>query len=69
MKREYKITRCDLGYNIYKITDNRLPRYLSPDKKWVLNKQHAKVYFQREPALSDLIIMRRRDGKLEEESD
>jgi hypothetical protein len=34
-----------------------------------LNKQHAKVYFQREPALSDLIIMRRRDGKLEEESD
>ena len=62
-EREYRITRCDLWYNIYKRQGNWLIRYLSTDKKWILKKDYARVYFHREEAISDLIIMRARDGK------
>lgn len=61
--REYKITKCDLWYNIYKKKDGRAPWYLSPDKKRTLNRDYAKIYFHRETAISDLIIIKAKDGK------
>ena len=61
--REYKITKCDLWYNIYKIYKWCQPWYLSPWKKRVLKQEYAKIYFHREEAVSDLIISKRKDEK------
>ena len=60
-EREFRITRCDLGYNIYKKQEGWLIRYLSWKKNWVLKREYARVYFHKEAAISDLVIMKARD--------
>lgn len=62
-EREYKITRCDLWYNIYKKLEDWALWYLSSWKKRTLNKDHAKVYFHRDEAVSDLVIIKVKDAK------
>lgn len=62
---EYRITRCDLGYHIYKKQEGWLIRYLSGNKNWVLKREYARVYFHKEAAISDLVIMKTRDADKE----
>lgn len=62
--REYRIIRTDLGYNIYKKLEKNWYvslRFLGSNNKWVLNKDAAKIFYHREDAVSNLVIVKHRD--------
>ena len=64
MKREYRIVKSDLGYNIYKKRERNWIMqlwFLHHDNKRWLKKDYARTFYHKEDALSVLIIMRRRD--------
>lgn len=63
---EYRIIKCDLWWNIYKKKEGDgyiSLRFLGSQGKWVLNKDWAKIYYNREDAASDLVLVRHKDGK------
>lgn len=62
----YKITKTELGWIIYrKYGKDWLIsiRFLSWDNKWVINKWSARVFYNKEDALSALTIKKIQDGK------
>lgn len=62
--RKYRIIRCDLWYNIYKKLKKDNPAsmwYLWPNCRWVLNKNHAKVFYHQWDAESALTLVRIKD--------
>lgn len=64
--REYKITKSDLWYNIYKIRkqDWFISMYfLNWANRWTLNKKYAKTFYNRNDALSSLVLIKRKDEK------
>ena len=66
MKREYRITRNTLGYIIYKKReiDGMMELYfLGPKDKRIVYKDAAKTYYNKEDALSALVINKVRDAK------
>jgi hypothetical protein len=55
-----------LGYNIYKKKEEDWMLYmwfLWPSNKWVVNKDHCKTFYTLDDAISNLSIMKYRDGK------
>lgn len=63
---EYKITKSDLGRNIYKKKEKDWLiqiRFLYHNNKRWLRKDRARTFYHREDALSALIIMKCKDGK------
>ena len=57
--REYKITKSDLWYNIYrrKEEDGFISiEFLSGRGRRVLNKENAKTFYHKDDALSALVI-------------
>lgn len=64
--REYKIIRCDLWWNIYKKLEKNgyiSLWFLGSNGKWVLKKDMAKIFYHREDAVSNLVIVKHRDDK------
>ena len=64
MRREYKIIKTFLWYNLYKKGEvNWFTQlwFLYKNKKRGLNKDHAQVFYNKEAALSALVIMKRKD--------
>lgn len=62
MKREYKITRSDLGYNVYrKREENWIIRleWLQRDT-YTLNRNYARTFYNLDDAISNLVIARSR---------
>lgn len=63
---EYKIIRCDLWWNIYKKLEKNgyiSLWFLGSNGKWVLNKDAARIFYHREDAVSNLVIMKAKDEK------
>lgn len=63
---EYKITKSDLGRNIYKKREKNgyiSLRFLGSNNKRVLNKDAAKIFYHRETALSALVVIKTKDIK------
>ena len=65
MKRQYRITRSTLGYNVYRkkeedgmITMERLQR-----NGYTINKDFARTFYTIWDAESALVIARHKDGK------
>ena len=66
MKRQYRITKNNLGYIVYKKKEEDWfieLRFLWPNNKRELEKSYAKTYYHKEDALDALIIMKVRDAK------
>lgn len=66
MKRDYKIVKSNLGFQIYKKLekDGFLSIwFLWPENKRILNKSYAKTFYHKEDALSVLQVMKAKDGK------
>lgn len=64
MKREYKIAKSFLGYIIYKKQERNgfiQLWFLYKDSKRWLNKDYAQVFYNKEDALSALVIIKRKD--------
>lgn len=64
--REYKIYKTDLWFGIYKKRekDGKISLwFLDWRDKWTLNKSYTKTFYNRESAVSALVIMKQRDGK------
>ena len=64
--REYKITKSDLGWNIYKKKEEGWfisVRFLNWQWKWTLRKEFARTFYHREDAISALAVMKIKDGK------
>ena len=64
--REYKIIRTDLWWIIYKKLEKNgyiSLRFLGSQGKRVLNKDNAKIFYHRETAVSNLVVMKKKDGK------
>jgi hypothetical protein len=62
----YKITKTELGWIIYRKYEKGWLisiRFLSWDNKWVINKWSARVFYNKEDALSALTIKKIQDGK------
>ena len=63
---EYKIFRTDLWWWVYRkrqIGKLCIIRYLSWKWEWVSNKWNAKTFYEREKAVSALLVMKKRDRK------
>ena len=59
MKRQYRITRCNLGYNIYRKREEDWLLYMERlEKKGVysMNKNYAKTFYNLNDAESFLVI-------------
>ena len=62
--REYRIIRTDLWWIIYKKKEWNWfisVRFLGSQGKRVLNKDNAKIFYHRETAVSNLVIVKRKD--------
>lgn len=61
---EYRIIRCNLWYNIYKKKEKNWYislRFLGSNNKRVLKKDSAKIFYHREDAISNLIVIKAKD--------
>lgn len=64
--REYRIIKNMLGYNIYKKKEEYWMLYmwfLWPNNKWVVNKDHCKTFYTLDDAISNLSLVKYKDGK------
>lgn len=62
--RKYRIIRCDLWYNIYKklkIDNPTSMWFLWPNNRRILNKNHAKVFYNQWDAESALTLIKIKD--------
>lgn len=63
---EYKIVKSDLWYNIYKKKEKdwflQLRFYSWKDNR-TLNKSHAKTFYHKEDAISNLTLIKIKDEK------
>ena len=68
-KREYRVIKSTLGYNITKEREAEI-RFLG-SKQWVLEKRYAKTFYNQEDAINNLPLVKIKDkwGKIETESD
>ena len=63
-ERQYRIVKSDLWFNIYKKLDkNGFMHlwFLWPEFRWILNKNHAKTFYNKEDAESALILSKIKD--------
>lgn len=63
---DYKITKTELWYIIYRKYEKDWMlsvRFLSWDNRWVINEGSARVFYNKEDALSALTIKKIQDGK------
>lgn len=63
---EYKITKTNLWYKIYKKMECKWfisMWFLMPNNKWWLDKDSARLFYTQDDALSGLVIIKRKDGK------
>ena len=65
LMREYKITKTDLGWNIYRKKEEDWLLYLErlTSKGYTMNKDYAKVFYNKESVISAFIIARRKWDK------
>lgn len=70
--REYKITKSDLWYIIYRRKEEwKLihVEYLNWHNHWTWNKTSAKTFYNKDDAVSALVIMRNKWQKEQEKSE
>ena len=60
--REYKITKNNIWYYITK-ENSEEKRYLSHNNIWKSNKSYARVFYHEDEAISNLALMKYKDGK------
>lgn len=64
--REYKIYKTDLWWGIYRkkyVGSIMMLQYLNWHNLWGTNKTNAKTFYDREDALSVLVVMKTKDEK------
>lgn len=64
--REYKIAKSDLWWIIYRKLEKDWSifiRFYGWKNNWVLNKSHAKNFYHREDALSNLALVKYKNEK------
>ena len=64
--REYKIYKTSLWWSIYRkkqIWKMLMVQYLNWHDLWTLNKNHARVFYNEDSAVSALSIVKARNGK------
>lgn len=64
--REYKIAKSDLWWNIYRKLEKDWIisiRFYSWKDNWTLNKSHAKTFYHREDAISNLTLIKYKNEK------
>ena len=61
-KREYKITKSDLGYNVYRRKEEDWLIYLEWLQRgtYTLNRKFARTFYNLDDAISNLVIARSR---------
>lgn len=62
--REYKIIRCELWWNIYRkkqIWKLMMLQYLYSNGGWWPNKWLARIFYQRESAVSSLVVIKKKE--------
>lgn len=66
-EREYKITKCNLGYNVYRRKEEGWFIYLEwlQRDKYTLNREHARVFYTLDDATNHLIMARRLWNKVD----
>ena len=65
-KRQYRISRNNLGYIVYKKKEEDWLielRFLWPNNKRELEKNYAKTYYHKDDALNALIVNKVKDAK------
>ena len=55
MSYEYKITKTELWYNVYR-KDGDILDYLGANMKWIKDRVCAKLFYHKEDALSGLVL-------------
>lgn len=60
-EREYKITKCNLWYNVYRRKEEDWMIYLEwlQRDSYTLNREHARVFYTIDDATNHLIMARR----------
>lgn len=53
--REYKITKTELWFNVYRTNEDEL-YYLGANMKWIKDRACAKIFYHKEDALSGLVL-------------
>ena len=66
-EREYKITRCNLWYNVYRRKEEDWMIYLEWLQRdtYTLNREHARVFYTIDDATNHLIMARRKWDNLD----
>lgn len=70
-KREYKITKSDLGYKVYRQKwdeDNRIVEWLQKET-YTYNKEYARTFYTLNDAMGALVVARVQKWKIEDNSE
>ena len=71
MKREYRLAKNPLGFNVYKRKDEEEYTsiwFLWQQEKRVLNRNQAKLFYNKEDAFSALVLAKFKWNRKEEDS-